>query len=256
MRLHDVRTKSGWRKMMLGGAFVVFGLAGISLPHAWAQSRTMDDDQPPAEPSGISGEGAQAAYYNTKLFATRTTQPRTTSSLSPRPLSISPDNDFYLTPTRALLAVSRSYYYAGGSLGQPAPPPATPLPVGVAALPWNQGGFKDYDELAELPRKTSHSLPRKYTLEAVPLTQGPPVAQPEAALLVVHLPEHALFWVEGKRIHLGGTTRSFPTPLLRPGGRYSYLLHARWLEDGQWVSQTRTVPVQAGLIEAVYLRSR
>ena len=31
-------------------------------------------------------------------------------------------------------------------------------------------------------------------------------------------------------------------------------VRAAWIEDGQIVSQTRIVPVQAGLIQAIYLR--
>lgn len=258
MRLHDVMTRRGWRKITIGGAFVLLGLAGIGLPHSWAQSRNTDDAQPPAEPSGISGEGAQAAYYNTRMFSPYTTRSQTTPSLPRRPPSVSPDHDFDLSPSRALLAVSRSYYYAGGGFGQPAPTLAAGLPVEVRAivLPWNQRGFKDYDALAEAPQVSSRALRRKYTFEAVPLAQRSPVAKPEAALLVVHLPEHSLFWVEGKRVRLVGPTRSLRSPPLSPGGRYSYRLRADWLEDGQWVSQTRTVPIRAGLIEAVYLRSR
>lgn len=259
MRFHDVMTTRWWRKKIIGGTFVLLGLAGIALPNSGAQSPAIEDDRrSPEEPSGISGEGAMPAYYSErKLFSRKNRPSRTPSPPVQQPPSISPDNDYYPSPARATVPVTRSYYYAGGDLDRTAPPPAAPLPlgVGVAALPWNQEGFKEYEALAEVPQELSRSLPRKYTLEAVPLARGAPIVSTAAAVLVVHLPEYALLWVEGKRIRLGGPTNSLASPPLSPAGRYRYTVRAAWLEDGQWVSQTRKVPVQAGLVQAIYLRS-
>jgi uncharacterized protein (TIGR03000 family) len=73
--------------------------------------------------------------------------------------------------------------------------------------------------------------------------------------LIARLPEHAAFWVEGTRTRSIGRTRFFQSPPLVPGRKYNYRVTAAWIEDGSWVSQTRVVSVQAGLIQAIYLRS-
>lgn len=76
------------------------------------------------------------------------------------------------------------------------------------------------------------------------------------AILIAHLPEHAALWVEGTRTRSRGRTRYFQSPPLQPGRKYNYKLRVVWIEDGHWVGQTREVPVQAGIIEAIYIRSR
>jgi uncharacterized protein (TIGR03000 family) len=136
------------------------------------------------------------------------------------------------------------------------PSPAGPSPYGIsaAALPWNQGGFVGYDELAEMPQDSSLVTPRKYLLEASALTGGPPAGAPEVAVLIAHLPEHAVLVVDGRRTRSEGRTRYLQSPPLTPGEGYSYTVGVTWIEDGRWVSQTRKVPVRAGLTQAIYLR--
>ena len=63
-----------------------------------------------------------------------------------------------------------------------------------------------------------------------------------------------MFWVEGIRTRSTGRTRYFQSPPLLPGRKYNYRIRAAWIEDGHWVSQTRMVPVEAGTIQAIYLR--
>ncbi len=75
----------------------------------------------------------------------------------------------------------------------------------------------------------------------------------ENAGLIAHLPEHAVLWVQGIRTRSMGRTRYFLSPPLLPGRMYNYRVSVAWIEDGHWVSQTRVVPVQAGLIQGLYL---
>jgi hypothetical protein len=46
----------------------------------------------------------------------------------------------------------------------------------------------------------------------------------------------------------------FHSPALTPGKKYHYTVRVDWLEDGGWVSQARQVPVEAGLVQAIYLQ--
>jgi uncharacterized protein (TIGR03000 family) len=73
-------------------------------------------------------------------------------------------------------------------------------------------------------------------------------------MLITYLPEHAALWVEGKRIALKGPTSYFQSPPLTAGKQYSYTVRTAWIENGHWVSQTRKVPVEAGLVQTLYLR--
>jgi uncharacterized protein (TIGR03000 family) len=124
------------------------------------------------------------------------------------------------------------------------------------AFPWNQVDFVDYRETIQVPKTTALSVPKKYSLEVATLRSQPRDARTESAGLIAHLPEHALLWVEESPTGLTGKTRIFRSPPLRPDRKYSYRVRAVWIEDGHWVSETRTVPVRAGGIEAVYLLHR
>jgi uncharacterized protein (TIGR03000 family) len=167
----------------------------------------------------------------------------------PAPLKIPrdyfPDGDFDYS----------SFYHEGKAL-YPSSSPACAPPFGIsaAAFPWNKVGFVDYNEPSQAPRDASISEPKKYSLEATTLPPAASTARTETAVLIAHLPEQAAFWVEGTRTQSTGRTRYFQSPPLQPGRKYAYRVRAVWIEDGRIVSQTRMVPVQAGLIQAIYLR--
>jgi uncharacterized protein (TIGR03000 family) len=160
------------------------------------------------------------------------------------PLSYFPDSDF----------ANPSYYPGGEPRAQPSPSSQLLSLVAPSDLPWSQPGFQDYDLSPQIPRDSSLRQPKKYTLEATSLPQAPSAERPESAGLIARLPEHAAFWVEGIRTRSNGRTRLFQSPPLAPGRKYNYRVSTTWIEDGSWVSQTRVVPVQAGLIQAIYLR--
>jgi uncharacterized protein (TIGR03000 family) len=73
--------------------------------------------------------------------------------------------------------------------------------------------------------------------EAVPL---------RAAVLRVRVPADAEVWIADHRTAQRGAERIFLTPPLPDGRKLSYDLHARWIEDGKQVEQTRTIPVFPG----------
>jgi uncharacterized protein (TIGR03000 family) len=91
---------------------------------------------------------------------------------------------------------------------------------------------------------------------AVPTYLNPvaPPATPEMSLATalngraqidVALPQaDAKVWVEGTPIAEGsGTRRSFVSPALEPGYKYSYQVTVSWMENGQELRAERTVRV-------------
>jgi uncharacterized protein (TIGR03000 family) len=222
------------RTMTVGAALVLLSLAGtgraqLEYNGGWVQTHRAD-----------RGDGLHLAA-----------PPRSVRFPTSTPPSFFPDHDFYYPfYYPALTALSRSS--AGEAAGRPALPPVDLVRFGVsaAALPWNQIGFKEYDE----PLETMGSTFRKYDLATNSLSQASLTARSSSAVLIAHLPEHAAFWVEGTRTRSEGRTRYFQSPPLRPDRKYNYRVRAAWIENGRWTIQTRMVPVQAGTVQAVYLR--
>jgi len=74
---------------------------------------------------------------------------------------------------------------------------------------------------------------------------------PNTVLLMAHLPEEALIWVQGAETKQKGEIRYFESPALTPGDEYVYTVRVNWVEDGKWVSQTRQFPVKAGVMQCI-----
>jgi uncharacterized protein (TIGR03000 family) len=222
MQAYDAATRKLWWRKAVIGTWVVLALAAIGLPNSQAQMRY---------------SGGFVQYHRHPPPDTLKAAPPS-SSTTTSPPSYFPDNDSY---------------YPGAETGRSVPPSAGTLPFGVSAvLPWNQAGFAEYAPLSA-PPESSFSASKAYTLKATPLLGEPPAGKAETAMLIVHLPEEAMLWVEGRSIALRGQTNYFSSPPLNPGKRYIYTVRAAWLEKGRWVSRTREVPVAAGLIQALYL---
>jgi len=66
------------------------------------------------------------------------------------------------------------------------------------------------------------------------------------AYITVRLPADARLNVQGVDCPLTSDTRTFDTPVLEPGQKYSYLLRAEVLRDGRTVSQTQRVTFRSG----------
>lgn len=217
-----------WWKRVFVGVLVLLGLTQVALLESHAQMR-------------YNG-GFVLTHRQPAVFAPESTTPKTTPAMPP---SYFPDNDF-----------SYSLYDAGGEPGRLSSSQAEMPSLGVSAdsFPWNQPGFVDYNEPPLAPRDASISEPRKYSLEVTTLPPEALAARSETAVLIAHLPEQAAFWVEGTRTRSTGRTRYFQSPPLLPSRKYAYRVRALWFENGQWVSQTRRIPVEAGQIQAIYLR--
>jgi uncharacterized protein (TIGR03000 family) len=230
MQRHKRTMARDGRKFVWSSSLVLLGLAMTGLPESRAQMHYSGGFTPTRHP---------------RQQITPSSPPQTTTPAAPKtPRDYFPDSD-----------LSYPSYYSAEEPKRPLAPPAPLLPYSIApsSLPWNQAGFEDYNESPQLPRDASVGEAKKYSLVATSL---PPPATERSltAVLIAHLPSHAVFWVEGIRTRSTGRTRYFQSPPLLPGRKYNYRIRAAWIEDGHWVSQTRMVPVEAGTIQAIYLR--
>lgn len=227
-----------WLRMKTPGALLlVLGLAGVDLPTAQAQMRYSGGLRPQR-----SERGNPLRIADLKKDAAPAAAPATITEAS-----YYPDNDFVYEPTSSTQGPSRQRRLSS--------PDGRSYGVSAATLPWNQTGFQGFDETAETTQQVSVSAPEKYALMATALSQRLTEGRPGAALLIIHLPEHAQLWIEGNRTLLGDKTSYFQSPPLTAGKQYSYTVRVAWPEDSRWVSQTLKVPIEAGLIQTLYLRS-
>jgi uncharacterized protein (TIGR03000 family) len=67
-----------------------------------------------------------------------------------------------------------------------------------------------------------------------------------SVLLSVRVPADAEVWVDGQRTTQRGTLRQYESSDLTAGRDYTYVIRARWDEDGRPVDRTRRVTVRAG----------
>jgi uncharacterized protein (TIGR03000 family) len=133
-----------------------------------------------------------------------------------------------------------------------APPEVLPYGIPATVLPWNQVNFEGYDEPRRSPRDPPSLAPIKYALHVSTLPQMPQLPA-RNVVLFVSLPRGASLWIEGRKVPTG-QLRTFESPPLEAGTSYRYSIRVDWLEEGQLVSQTREVPVEAGKAYAVYLQ--
>jgi len=71
-------------------------------------------------------------------------------------------------------------------------------------------------------------------------------AEAAPAFLVVNLPAEAKLTIDGNATKLSTSERTFQTPELEPGKVFHYTLVAEMTRDGQPVTTTQKVAVQAG----------
>src|SRR5438034_8781922 len=90
-------------------------------------------------------------------------------------------------------------------------------------------------------------------LPAASRTQAPTGTTARLKVLLPH--KYAVLELEGKVTRMSGTERTFVTPPLEAGARYSYAVKATWLgPDGKPVVREKKVPVTAGQEVVVDLR--
>jgi uncharacterized protein (TIGR03000 family) len=73
-----------------------------------------------------------------------------------------------------------------------------------------------------------------------------PAAKAAPARVTVELPADARLFIDDVACPLTSATRSFETPRLEPGQKYTYTLRAEVVRDGKTVSKLRKVEMQAG----------
>jgi uncharacterized protein (TIGR03000 family) len=229
-KLSPVASRIQWRKHLYGGFLVLLSSIGVDLPPCRAQLE-------------FNGGYVQTHREDHGQVLHLAATQRNARSPAHTPSSYFPDRDFYYPS-----------YYASGELGSSLSSPARRQPFSIfsALLPWSLVGFQDYDEIQAINREST----RSYSLAATLLPRSAPAEGPAVAVLIAHLPEHALFWVEGTQTRSTGRTRYFQSPPLLPGRQYNYRVRAAWIENGQWVSQTRQIIVQAGRTQAIYLQGK
>jgi uncharacterized protein (TIGR03000 family) len=69
---------------------------------------------------------------------------------------------------------------------------------------------------------------------------------PRPARVTVRLPAEAGLWFNGTRLAGSGSARTYLSPPLEPGYKYSYEIKASWPEDGREVERVKTVKVRPG----------
>jgi uncharacterized protein (TIGR03000 family) len=148
-------------------------------------------------------------------------------------------------------------------------PPAMCLALLVAGLlaggspasrppgwPWDQRPkIHGYDErpAANPPPANVTRPPERYTITITVLPRTDAQAETNAAWITAHLPEDAQLWIGDYQTRQRGMLRHFESPPLTPGTKYSYTVRLVWFEDGHWVSETKDLPVSAGVISCLFL---
>jgi len=74
----------------------------------------------------------------------------------------------------------------------------------------------------------------------------PTLKRDSSATVQVLVPPDAELWLDGNKLEQTGSVRSISTPSLAPGKTLKHEVRATWVANGQPVTQTREVQVQAG----------
>jgi uncharacterized protein (TIGR03000 family) len=93
--------------------------------------------------------------------------------------------------------------------------------------------------------------PRSYTVQVTILPYKHEYEQRDTALVVAHVPEDALVYIDDQPTRQRGMLRQFVSPPLDPKSNYAYTVRVVWPEDGEWVSQMHRFPVKAGGVHCV-----
>jgi uncharacterized protein (TIGR03000 family) len=122
---------------------------------------------------------------------------------------------------------------------------------------WTNNANGRYNEPPRQPTPpTPAQRPQKYQVLIYVQMEKTSGDEANMALLLAHLPEDADIWFQeqymGRKDQL---MREFISPPLIPGRNYSYDVKVNWAEEGHRVEQSLTVPVQAGDILCLDLRS-
>jgi uncharacterized protein (TIGR03000 family) len=109
-----------------------------------------------------------------------------------------------------------------------------------------------------VPHNSEAAQPRttqKYAVRVTLLPQKTFEEDPNAVLIVVHVPEEAKVWFEDAPTAQTGALRLFISPSLLPAKTYAYTVRVAWPENGRLVSQTGLVTVRAEEVHCIDLVS-
>ncbi|MHB1426479.1 MAG: TIGR03000 domain-containing protein [Gemmataceae bacterium] len=97
--------------------------------------------------------------------------------------------------------------------------------------------------------------PTKYTvtITVLPQTSKMSVQQANVATVMARVPDSTQIWFNDQPTQQRGELREFDSPPLEIGKEYFYHIRFVWFEDGNWVSETKEVPIAAGKMSCVYL---
>lgn len=115
-------------------------------------------------------------------------------------------------------------------------------------------GASQYWYMPRSPEPAARPItPPSYTVRVTQLPQRILEEDPNAVLIVAHVPEEAQIWFEGQPTVQKGDLRLFTSPPLTPGKDYTYTVRISWVEYGRQVSQTGLVLVRAGEVHCIDL---
>jgi uncharacterized protein (TIGR03000 family) len=125
------------------------------------------------------------------------------------------------------------------------------IPEKFSQPPWLNSGYRGYNEPPRTPPPSaSVTTPQRYTLRVTVLSVKNE-EDPNAALMMAHLPEDALIWFQDTPTRQTGSLRHFLSPALTPGRKYIYTVRVQWHEGGKWVSQVHSFPIRAGEMHCI-----
>jgi uncharacterized protein (TIGR03000 family) len=140
--------------------------------------------------------------------------------------------------------------------------PASPAAAGTTeppgGWPWaRRPEIHRYDEhppTTPPPAKVTQP-PARYTIT---VTLSPQMAETsrenaDVAVVMAYVPENARVWFNDELTKQRGVLREYESPPLQAGKKYTYHVRIVWFEDGQWVSETKEVPVSVGEMTCLYL---
>jgi uncharacterized protein (TIGR03000 family) len=130
-------------------------------------------------------------------------------------------------------------------------------PQASSDFPWNSQGYQGYYEPEYVNQAIDVSAPMvqpvKYESYVLPLPTVKNTVAPNTVTLVAHVPENAQVWIEGQAVSGTGTLRTYQSPPVTPGDRFTYKVRVAWVEAGKLVSEKQEFPVKAGDVHSVFL---
>ena len=124
--------------------------------------------------------------------------------------------------------------------------------------PWQRRPkIHGYDERppATTPPAKVTQPPARYaiTISVSPRMAEAPKEKANLATVMAYMPENALVWFNGKPTKQRGVLREYESTPLQADKKYAYDVRLVWFEDGQWVSETKEIPVSAGEMTCLFL---